>query len=110
MPAVNHMKNKWNGVIKGRTCVYGSSQRKYLKQDESVVSPTASLESLIVSLLNEAYEGRGVGIYDVPGTYSHVKLLPREKNERILMKLTNEFANIVCEVKPEHRKNIVIEN
>ena len=43
MPAVNLIKEKWNGDIKGRTCADGSGQRKYLKQDEPVASPTASL-------------------------------------------------------------------
>ena len=108
MPAINLMKEKWNGVIKGRTCADGSGQRKYLKQDESVASPTASLESLFVSLLIDAYEGRDVGTYDVPGAYLHAKLLPRENNERILMKLTGKFVDIMCGVNPEHSKNVVI--
>ena len=43
MPTINLIKEKWNGVIKGRTCADGSGQCKYLKQDESVASPTASL-------------------------------------------------------------------
>ena len=67
LPAVNLIKEKWNGDLKGRTCADGSRQRRYLKQDESVASPTASLESLIVTLLIDAYEGRDVGTYDVPG-------------------------------------------
>ena len=61
LPAVNLIKEKWDGAIKGRSCVNGSKQRKYLKQDESVASPTASLESLFVSLLIDAYKCRDVG-------------------------------------------------
>ena len=68
-PAVNLIKEKHDGVLKGRTCADGSRQRKYLRQDESVASPTASLESLIVSLLIDTYKGRDVGTYDVPGAY-----------------------------------------
>ena len=42
--AVNLIKEKRSGDIKGRTCVNGSTQRKYLKKkDEYVASPTASL-------------------------------------------------------------------
>ena len=73
LPAVNLIKEKWNGVIKGRSCVDGSKQRKYLKQDESVASPTASLEYLLVSLLIDAYEGRDVGTYDVPSAHLQSK-------------------------------------
>ena len=109
MAAVNLIKEKWEGVIKGRTCADGSRQRKYLKQDESVASPTAALESLIVSLLIDAYEERDVGTYDVPGAYLHAKLLPRADNERVLMRLTGDFVGIMCKVNPEHEKNVIIE-
>ena len=110
LPAVNLIKKKWNGVIKGRSCVDGSKQRKYLKQDESVASPTASLESLFASLLIDAHEGRDVGTYDVPGAYLQARLAPKENNERVLMKLRGTFVDIMCKVNPEHLKNVIYEN
>ena len=110
LPAVNLIKEKWNGEIKGRSCVDGSEQRKYLKQDESVASPTASLESLFVSLLIDAYEGRDVATYDVPGAYLQARLSPKENDERVLMKLRGSFVDIMCEVNPSHTKNVVYEN
>ena len=110
MPAVNLIKEKWDGQIKGRTCADGSRQRRYLKQDESVASPTASLESLIMSLLIDTYEERDVATYDVPGACSHAKLLPRANDERVLMKLTGDFVDIMCKVNPEHTKNVTTEN
>ena len=109
IPAVNLIKEKWNGKLKGRTCADGSSQRKYLKQDELVASPTASLETLIFSLLIDAYKGRDVGTYDVPRAYLHAKLLPRDNNEGVLLKLIGRFVDIMCEVNPEYMKNVVIE-
>ena len=109
MPAVNLIKEKWNGEIKGRTCADGSGQRKYLRHDESIASPTASLESLFVTFLIDAYERRDVATYDVPGAYLYAKLLPRENNERVLMKLTGKFVDIMCKVNPEHTKNVVME-
>ena len=41
--AVNLIKQKLDGTIKGRTCADGSKQKRYLGKDESVVSPTVSL-------------------------------------------------------------------
>ena len=87
LPAVNLIKEKYDDMLKGRSCVDGSRQRRYLKQDESVASPTAALESLLVTLLIDAYEGRDVRTYDVPGAYLQARLAPREGNERVLMKL-----------------------
>ena len=69
LPAVNLIKEKWGGELKGRFCVDGSKERRYLKQDESVASSTAALESLFMTLLIDAYEGRDVATYDVPGAY-----------------------------------------
>ena len=108
--AVNLIKEKWNGDIKGRSCVDGSQQRRYLKQDESMASPTAALESLLVTLLVDAYEDRDVGTYDVPGAYLQASLAPKDNGERVLMKLVGEFVDIMCKVNPEHEKNVVYEN
>ena len=110
IPAVNLIKEKWNGVIRGRSCVDGSKQRKYLKQEESVASHTASLESLLVSLLIDAYEGRDVGTYDVPGAYLQARMAPKDDNERVLMKLRGNFVDIMCEVNTEHLVNVVYEH
>ena len=102
--AVNLIREKWNGDIKGRSCVYGSKQRRYLKQDKSMSSPTTGLESLLVTLLIDAYKNRDVGIYDVPGAYIQASLAPRDDGERVLMNLVGEFVDIMCKVNPEHEK------
>ena len=41
--AVNLIKKKRDGTIKGRTCADGSKQKRYLGKDESVASSTVSL-------------------------------------------------------------------
>ena len=105
--AVNLIKEKRSGDLKGCTCVDGSGQRKYLKQDESVASPAASLESLIITLLVDAYEGRDVAVYDVPGAYLQASLSPKGSKERILMKLEGDFVDVMVKVNPEHTKNMV---
>ena len=109
LPAVNLIKEKRSGDIKGRTCVNGSKQRKYLKQDESVSSPTAGLESLVTTLLIDAYEQRDVAIFDIPGAFLQAKL-KKNGNERTLMKLEGDFVDIMCDINPEHKPNITYEN
>ena len=107
--ALNLIKEKRNGNIKGRTCADGISQRQYLKQDESVDSPTASLESLLVTLLIDAYENRDSAISGVLGAYLQVDFLEGSNNERVLSKLPGEFIDIMCEVNPKHSPNVVFE-
>eukprot|EP00957_Ditylum_brightwellii_P187050 14245190-Ditylum_brightwellii.AAC.1 len=44
LDAVDLIKEKRDKLIKGRTCANGSKHRLYLKEYESVASPTVGLE------------------------------------------------------------------
>ena len=67
MYAVNLIKLKRDGRVKGRACADGSRQRKYLAEDESVASPTVSLESVHATLAVDAHERRFVAVPHIPG-------------------------------------------
>ena len=64
--AINLIKEKCCGKIKGRTCADGSTQRKYVPREEAS-SPTIALESLMALLMINAHEERDVTIFVVPG-------------------------------------------
>jgi len=61
------------------------------------------LESIIVTLLVDAYEGRNVCIADVSGAYLHAEM-PSDK--QVLLKLVGKFVDIMCEVNPEYKKYV----
>ena len=107
LEAVNLIAKKRCGKIKGRTCADGSKQRKYLKDGESIASPTVSLESLISSLLIDTYEDRYVSIFDVPGAYLHAET---PKGKLLIIKLRGEFADIMCQTNDKYKKYIHYEN
>ena len=107
LEAVNLIKKKRCGKLKGRTCADGSKQKRYLKHGETISSPTVSLESIVGTLLIDANEGRDVAIFDVPGAYLQAEM-PREK--KLLMKFRNEFVDIMCEVNPEYEQYVIKEN
>ena len=107
LEAVNLIKEKRDGKIKGCTCANGSQQRRYLRDDESVASPTVFLEAILCTLLIDAFEERDVAIFDVPGAYLHAKM---PKDKQILMKLRNTFVDIMCNVNPEYKKYVRFEN
>ena len=79
LEAVNLIKKKRCGKLKGRTCADGSKQKRYLKHGETISSPTVSLEAIVGTLLIDANEKRDVAIFDVPGAYLQAEM-PREKN------------------------------
>ena len=66
--AINLIKEKRCGKLKGRACADGSVQRVYVPRDEAS-SPTLSLESLLASLITFGHEKRKVAVFDVPGAY-----------------------------------------
>ena len=71
LEAVNLIAQKRNGKIKGWMCANSSRQRRFMNDDESFASPTASLKSIIRTLMIDAYEGRDIAIPNVPGEYLH---------------------------------------
>ena len=92
--AVNLIKEKRCGKIKGRTCADGSRQKRYLSQDENISSPTASLEGIMTTLAIDAHEKRNVVQSDMP------------KDKHIHMKFTDDFVDIMCEVNPEYLPHV----
>ena len=104
--AINLIKEKRCGKIKGRTCADGRPQRAYT-QREDASSPTIFLESLMASLLIDAHEERDVAIFDVPGAYLHAELPP---DKFVLLKIEGAFVDIMCDVNPEYLEDVRIEN
>ena len=56
-------KEKRNGDIKAKTCTDGRKQRKTISEDEAA-SPTVMLESVLLTAMQDAKEGRQVATMD----------------------------------------------
>ena len=106
LEAVNLIKEKRCGKLKGRTCANGSRQRKYLKEGEDYASPTASLESILTTLVIDAWEERDIAVADVPGAYLHASF---PKDKKVILKLQGVFVDIMCDVNPEFKKHVIYE-
>ena len=107
LEAVNLINEKRNGIIKGKKCIDGSKQKRYLKEGESISSPTVSLEDLFCTLIVDAHEGRNVANLDVPGQYLYAKT---PKDNRILINLRGDLVDIMCQVNPEYDQHVIYEN
>ena len=103
LEVINLIKKKRDGTIKGRTCAKGKIIIKYVKEGDIISSPTMSLESIIASLIIDAYEERFVSIVDVPGVYLHAKM---PEGKIVLMKLVGQFVDIMCNMNPEYKKYV----
>ena len=103
LEAVGLIKMKRSGDIKSRVCANGKKQRWYLRGDEDFLSPTAMLESIVLTLVIEALEGRDVAIVDIPGAYLHATF----PDETVLLILRDELVDIMCKVSLEYDRYVV---
>ena len=100
LDAVNLIDHKRDGRIKGRSCLNGSKQKSYLKEFESVASPTVSLEGLMAHLLISAYEERKCISFDVPGAFLQSDMA---EEKLVLIKFKGQFVEMMCKVNPEYK-------
>jgi len=104
--AINLIKEKRCGKLKGRACADGSVQRVYVPRDEAS-SPTLSLESLLALLITFGHEKRKVAVFDVPGAYLHADI---PKSKFVLLKIEGQFVDIMNKVNPEYKADVRYEN
>jgi hypothetical protein len=102
--AVNLIKEKRCGKLKGRTCADGRAQRD-LYTKEQTASPTVSTDALMLSLMIDALEHRDVATADVVGAY-----LLADMDDFTLMKLTGETVDIMTKVNKEYSAFVTVEN
>ena len=100
--AVNLIKEKRDGSLKGRTCADGRPQRDLYEKSETS-SPTVSNEALMLSLMIDSFEGRDVATADVAGAY-----LNADMPDYVLLRFEGEMVDIMCEINPELASGIII--
>lgn len=102
--AVNVIKEKRRGVLKGCTCTDGSKQRNLLTKEETV-SPTMLADALLMSLIIDAKEGWNVATSNIIGAYLHANMA-----DFTPPKLTGTNVNIMCRVNPKYILCVIFEN
>ena len=99
------LKEKRNGIIKGRGCADGRKQRGHTTKEEAS-SPTVAIESVMLSCTIDAKERRDVGIVDIPNAF-----MQADMDETVHMKLEGKMAELLVKIDPKlYRPFILIEN
>jgi hypothetical protein len=95
------LKGKRDGSIKGWACADGRKQRKTSTPGDAV-SPTVSLESVLITAAIEAHDGRDVAVVDVPGAF-----LSADMDEEVLMTQRGRLEELMVKTAPNiYRKYI----
>ncbi len=109
MEAVTFMLQKHDGTVKTRTCVNGSTQRSWMTRAETS-SPTVATESLFLTAVIDAEEGRDVGTVDIPNAFVQVSLDSEDEGgHRTIMRLRGDIVDILCSVDESYTKFVVTE-
>ena len=66
-------------------------------------SPTVLLEGLLTKLVIDAYKGREVATFVVPGEYLDVYM---SKYKIFLLELRRKFLGVMCKINIDHKKNV----
>ena len=99
------LTRKRDGSSKARTCVNGSPQRLWMDKDEAA-SPTVLLESVLLTSVIDAREGREVAVVDIPNAFVQTDM----EGERVVMKMRGKLAELLVKVAPEiYREFVTIE-
>ncbi len=102
--ALNFLKEKRNGTLKGRTCADGRSQRTLYDKSQTA-SPTVSTDALMLSIIVDAFERRDTATADVAGAY-----LKAFMDDFVIMKFVGASVAILCQLNPNHKRFVTIEN
>jgi hypothetical protein len=102
------LTEKRDGSIKGRMVYNGKPTRAWHDKEETT-SPTASLESIFLTAMVDAKEGRDIMTADIPNAFIQT-MMPKEGNgiERVIMKITGALVDLLVDRAPEVYKDYVV--
>jgi Reverse transcriptase (RNA-dependent DNA polymerase) len=98
------LKEKRCGRIKARGCADGRKQRLW-KTKEETSSPTVRTNSLFLTAIIAALEGRKVVTVDIPGAFMQTDI-----DELIHVKLEDEIVDVLLMVDSEYAEFVTYEN
>ena len=107
MESLIFLVEKRDKVMKARTCADGSSQRAYVSKEEAA-SPTAATESIMLTGVIDAKQGRDVITLDIPNAFVQTSIPQGKSDEKIIMKIRWALVDMLVEMSPETYKEHVI--
>jgi hypothetical protein len=94
------VEQKKDGSDKARLVVNGAMQRGHITKDEAS-SPTVYNESISLTAVIDAKEGRHVATADIPNAFVQTVVAESEKDYRVLVRLRGRIVEMLCEIAPE---------
>ena len=101
MEALMFLTEKRDKSVKGRMVYNGKPTREWLTREDSA-SPTAALESIMLSAVIDAHEGRDVMCADKPNAFIQAEMPDiSDSEERVTMKIAGVLVDMLVQLSPE---------
>jgi hypothetical protein len=99
--ALMFLMEKRDGTIKGRMVYNGKPTREWLSK-EGAASPTASLESIMLTAIVDAKEKRDVMSANTPNAFIQTAMPPTKRGQdRVIIKITGVLVDLLVSMAPE---------
>ena len=98
--ALMFLTEKRDQSCKGRLVYNGKPTREWLSREDAA-SPTVALESIMLTAIVDAKEGRDVMTADVPNAFIQAQMPIEEGKERVIMKITGVLVDLIVEMASE---------
>jgi hypothetical protein len=100
------LKQKRDDTIKGRMVAGGNKQRGTIDKEDAS-SPTAALESVLLTATIDAAEGRDVAVIDIPNAFVQTRI--EDEADKVVMRLRGALADLMVKTAPEiYRKYVTV--
>ena len=101
--AISVIKEKRDGILKGRACADGRKQRDWYPKHETA-SPTVHADSFMLTTAIEAKEKRDTATADIKGACLHAT-----QDDFTVIKFVDDQVDIMCRIDEAFREHVVDE-
>ena len=97
------LKQKRDGSIKARKVAGGNKQRDYISKEDAS-SPTVATESVLLTCIVDAEEGRDVAIIDIPNAFIQTKV---DEEDQVIIRIRGILVDYLLDIDREAYEDYV---
>ena len=98
------LKEKRSGKIKGRTVAGGNKQCGFIAKEDASL-PTVATESVLLTCIVDAEEGRDVAVIDIPNAFIQTRI--EDEADMAFIKIRGILVDMLVDIAPDVYKNYV---
>ena len=98
------LKEKRDGKIKGRTVAGGNKQRDCISKEDAS-SPTVATESVLLTCIIDAAEGRDAAVIDIPNAFIQTRI--EDESDMAIIKIRGVLVDMLLDIAPDVYKSYV---